>query len=230
MAPLVVDAEAVREFLDRGEQAFPQPEWARLAATLAARRRQAREVFSSRDGRWSRAPAAIRLSEEERQGWEERLEPHLDAIEAGDAVGFLRAVAPGEPPPWVVDWGTYWISCLFPDRTWWARWLYLPGPRTGALPLIVEEPAALEADPTLLGRYARVEQGVAFFGEVVASWRRLPQVPDPDRGMVGLALVYAVYLFTMAAWRMTTEFTQVLPPFPAVVRSLLGLKRWEEKV
>lgn len=230
MAPLVVDAEAVREFLDRGEQAFSEPDWARLAAALDARRGQARKVFSSWDGRWSRAPAAIRLGEEERRRWERLLEPHLAAIEAGDAVGFLRGVAPGDPPPWVVDWGTYWISCLFPDRTWWARWLYLPGPRTGALPLVLEEPEALEADPTLLGRYARVEQGVAFFGEVVASWRRLPQFPDPERAMVGLALVYAVYLFTMAAWRMTTEFTQVLPPFSEVVRSLLGLKRWEEKV
>ncbi|MCY0885785.1 MAG: hypothetical protein OWV35_07875, partial [Firmicutes bacterium] len=75
--------------------------------------------------------------------------------------------------------------------------------------------------------YRLVQAGTAFVGEVLAATRRLRQVGEPYRPLLALAAVYGVYLFTMTAWKMSQEFTTLLPPFPAVLKTMLGLTRWE---
>jgi hypothetical protein len=131
-----------------------------------------------------------------------------------------------QAPPWLWEWATFWLAAFWPeDFVWWSRWMFLPQTRTGAVALVLTDPEALTGQDSQL--YQLIVQAGRFTDQVMESQHRLSAVEPPYRHLVGLAMVYAVYLFTMTSWRLTEEFTHVLPSFPKVVTSLLGIQRWE---
>lgn len=224
-APLI-DAQALGEFLDKAEPVLTSDFLRDVSRILAGRTEDLRAGNPGWPAIWQRAPASRRVAAEERGRFEDTLQQLWPRIHSGDRVDVLRAVS-GGTPEWVRDWATYWLHVRSPeDDPWWSRWSYRPQARTGALLLVLDDPASLEG---LAGGecYRRMAESEHFLREVMGSTRRLPEVDAAHAPTVALAAVYAVYMFTMASWRMTPEFTQALPPFPNVVRTLLGIDRWE---
>lgn len=115
-----------------------------------------------------------------------------------------------------------------PNTNWlWARWMWDPNPRTGSLPLVVEEDFDLSGE-TPGAVYQRVGIAMAFVkatGEA-AGFSKLADSPlDID---VFLACVYAIYMYTTLRMRMTQEFNKVVPQLPELTRRLLGT--WRSKL
>lgn len=119
------------------------------------------------------------------------------------------------------------LHYLDPERHWlWARWMWEPEVRTGALPLVmVDEFDFSGPDPGAV--YLRVGAATAA---VIATadelgFRRMrasPFVVD-----VYLAAIYGVYLYTVTRLRMSQEFNRVIPQLPDLVRRLHGVHRLE---
>jgi hypothetical protein len=114
---------------------------------------------------------------------------------------------------------------LDPERGWlWARWMWDPDTRTGALPLVMVEDFDL-GGPDGGAIYLRVGAASAAVVEVAdelgfGRMRANPFVVD-----VYLAAIYGVYLYTVTRLRMTQEFNRVIPQLPDLVRRLLGVHR-----
>ncbi len=111
-----------------------------------------------------------------------------------------------------------------PERHWlWSRWLWDPGTRTGALPLVMVDEFDFSG-PDAGAVYLRVGAATAA---VIATadelgfhrMRANPFVVD-----VYLAAIYGVYLYTVTRLRMTQEFNRVIPGLPDLVRRLLGVR------
>lgn len=223
-APLI-DAETLREFLDKAEPLMPQDYLRRVELALERRPRRAALQTLPWQSLWQEAPATRRLPAEERARWQGAAQAAFAAVLREDAGAVLSAVE--EAPQWLRDWATFWLHGSDPEaHPWWARWVYQPGDRTGALLLVLDDAGALQG----LGAaecYGAMAEANRFLAEVIGSTRRLPGIAREHAATVALAAVYGVYMFTMASWRMTTEFTQALPPFPTVVRALLGIDRRE---
>lgn len=225
MSVPLIDAEALREFMDKAMPLLPPVYLQGVARVLERRSDDALRVNFEGDAVWS-TPATRRLPEAERSHWQDSAETIWPLILEGDAQGVLDRTE-GTAPEWLRDWATFWMHARDPETyPWWARWVYRPIDRTGALLLVLDDPDALAGlgDVTC---YSRMRESELFLGEVLQSTRRLPGIPAPHVPTVALAAIYGVYMFTMASWRMTSEFTQALPPFPNVVRTLLGINRWE---
>jgi hypothetical protein len=223
----VVDGEAVREFLDKAEPFCSASYLADLAGALERRTAAARGGTMDWPLRWQLAPVARRVNQEERAVWQDRLQPVWDAAVAGDGDHVMGLLAGwSDRPRWLVDWATYWLHVMHPEWLWWARWVLEPAQRTGALLLVSGDPGGLwEAG---LGEvYHVLAETSRFLGSVLDHTHRLTGIPERFRPMVALAMVYAVYMFTLSAWKLTEEFTRVFPPLPRVVRILLGVNRWE---
>lgn len=228
MTRLVVDAETLGEFLAKATPFLPDDLLRTYGSALRLRSRLASDGLSV-DRAWQLAPATRRLPKAEREAAWPHVQEVWKPIERDDARAVLALLDDWPARPgWAVDWATFWLACRRPDEAaWWARWVYRPPERTGALTLVVADLEGLDGGG-LSATYERVRQASAFVGAVLDSLRALTPVPDEHRSTVALASVYAVYMFTMAAWRMTPEFTQVMPPFPRVVQKLLGIDgRWE---
>ena len=226
----LIDAEVLREFFEKAEP-FLTPEYlARLSADLERRRVLVDSHFPGWPELWERSFATKRLTREDREIWEPRLQPLLPLLQTGQVNPALDLLAQmPERPKWAVDWATFWAHAGNPEVAWWARWVYTPASETGALLLLLDNPTVLQGAPDLSSTYQRVSDAVRFLSAVLDSTRQLDAVDAPYRPMATLAVVYTVYMFTMSSWKLTEEFTQVLPPFPVVVRMLLGLNRWEGK-
>jgi hypothetical protein len=228
---LVVDGEAVREFMDKAEPLLDDRAAARLDQALSRRTALVRGGTPADDlpwaRRWDLAPASRRVPADQRPAWERRLAPLYTLAVAGEAERLVDGLEEmGDPPAWVLDWTTYWLGIADPRWPWWARWVYRRDGGAGALPLVTGNAQAIRGEG-IRATYAAIGEGVRFLAEVLASTRRLRAVSDENRPLVALASVYAVYMFTMAAWKLSDEFTKVFPPFSVVVETLLGLKRWE---
>ena len=224
---LVVDGAAVQEFLDKAEPMLEPRALASLDAALHRRTAHAHREEVGWAARWALAPGARRVDPADRLRWQPELEPvwALAAAGEGEALLSLLAERPAAPA-WLVDWATYWLNIHAPDYPWWARWVYRREEGTGALPLVTGDMESLRG-AGLVAVYGAIRQDVRFLGSVLESTRRLAAVSDEYRPLVALAAVYAVYMFTMAAWKLTDEFTRVFPPFPVVLQALLGVNRWE---
>lgn len=229
MSAPVVDAEDLGEFLHRARAALPEQALRSVSERLAARRSWTLEHAASLQPTelFARTPATRRLQTEQQTIWSARLAPILPAILAGDAQTALGAVGGfADRPAWLLDWTTFWLHQADPSLPWWARWVYAPGPNTGALPLVLLEPQpGPEGD--LVQGYGLLAGAWRFLADVVGAVQGLREVEEVERPLVALALVYLTYLYTLASWRLTEEFTQVLGPPEQVLDGLLGLRRWE---
>lgn len=126
--------------------------------------------------------------------------------------------------PWITNWGTLFLHLTDPVRyPWWPRWMYDVPQKTGALALVVDNPQGLADDPAIV--YAQLQHASNFVEAVLSSIRRLEGLDETFRPTVLFGMVYAVYMYTMSAWKLTDEFTQVFPPFPKVVETLLLIHR-----
>ncbi|MEE2714297.1 MAG: hypothetical protein VX913_16115 [Planctomycetota bacterium] len=112
-----------------------------------------------------------------------------------------------------------------PDRHWlWARWMWDPRTRTGALPLVTTPAYGYEGE-TQGAIYMKVGRAVAFVHEVgeAAGFQSI------SRNIFGtdvfLSCVYVVYAYTVLKMRMTNEFNKVMPGLPEFSRRLLGVNR-----
>lgn len=228
MSAPVVDAEALAEFLDKAEPHFDAAFIESIDRRLSARRQLAQQGPPGLPDLMSRTPVARRAGTQLSAATVEHLHSLTPAIWAGDVDEVFRRVE-GMDPPWVVEWATFWLHLVRPDVPWWARWVYQAETHTGALPLLLTDPEVLRVS-TPRTCYGVMTEGTRFLEAVLASTRRWPGVDSESATWLTLASVYAVYMFTMASWKLTTEFTQVLPPFHRVVENLLGLRRWEGRI
>jgi hypothetical protein len=114
-----------------------------------------------------------------------------------------------------------------PERYWlWTRWVWDPGTRTGALPLVTMEEVEL-GGATPGETYLHVGRAVALVHETgrAAGFTR---IGDGRFGVdVYLACVYCVYVYTTVRMRMTQEFNRVIPPLPELCRRFLGVHGME---
>ncbi len=114
-----------------------------------------------------------------------------------------------------------------PSRYWlWARWVWDPHTRTGALPLVTLEEYDLDGGGAG-ATYLRLGEAMAFVHETgqAAGFSR---IGTGGFGVdVFLACVYGVYVFTTVRLRMTQEFNRVIPPLPELCRRLLGVYKME---
>lgn len=227
VARLVVDAAALQEFLDKAEPLLEPPALLSLDAALQRRTARVHREDMGWAARWALAPVSRRVDPADRLRWQPELEPIWGLAAAGDGEGLVSHLAQRpSTPDWLLDWATYWLNIHAPEWPWWGRWVYRRDGGTGALPLVTGDMEGL-SDVGLVEAYGAIQQDVQFLGSVLDSTRRLTAVSDEHRPLVALGAVYAVYMFTMAAWKLTEEFTRVFPPFPVVLQTLLGVSRWE---
>lgn len=139
-----------------------------------------------------------------------------------DAIGTIGRDLPAQTG---FDLGSSLLHFTDPDRHWlWTQWMWDPENLTGALPLIVTEEVDLIADDTAES-YRRIGVAMAFIsevGEAAGFQERGHGILDTD---VFLACVYAIYMYTTLAMRMTQEFNQVVPELDDLLRRLLGVHR-----
>ncbi|MDA8205449.1 MAG: hypothetical protein M0Z36_05220 [Thermaerobacter sp.] len=227
----LIDAEVLREFLNKAEPFLTEEYLCRLSSDLELRRRCVAERYPDWPDLWNLVSATKRLAAEERAAWQPQLSPMRPLLKQADVHAVLAGLEEmSDPrPKWLVDWATFWAHAANPEVVWWARWVYAPTAETGALLLLLDNPTVLQGARDLTAQYRRVSDAVRFLKAVLESTRSLDTVAAEYRPVVTLAVVYTVYMFTMASWKLTEEFTQVLPPFPTVVRMVLGLNRWEGK-
>lgn len=226
-APLI-DGEVLREFFDKADPYLTQEFLGSLSHDLAHRSAVVSRNFPKFPVLWDRAPATRRLAPPDRAQWQPRLEDWLSLVQEARVTEILAQLESVEShPPWLVDWVTFWSSLANPDRLWWARWVYSAKSETGALVLLVENPAALK-HTGFVPTYEALSSAERYLRVLLDNTKPLPGLASDWAPIVTLAVVYSVYMFTMASWKLTEEFTQVLPPFPVVVRTLLGVnRRWE---
>lgn len=121
------------------------------------------------------------------------------------------------------DLGSEVLHYTDPERYWlWTRWVWDPGTRTGALPLVTMEEHDLDA-PTVGETYLRVGRALAFVHETGRAAGFTPIGSGPFGVDVYLACVYGIYVYTTFEMRMTREFNRVIPPLPELARRLLGV-------
>ncbi|NMP21910.1 hypothetical protein [Sulfobacillus harzensis] len=225
-APLI-DAEVLNEFFEKAELYLTPEFLAKLSDDLTGRCRAIAPKFPTFPDLWDLAPATRRLPADERQRWAEPVERLRSGICKANVADVLDDIENWESPPkWLLDWATFWMSIVNPELLWWARWVYAPRAETGALVLLVDNPISLKQEG-LRATYGALSSAAQYLGALLESTRSLQGLDAVFQPQVTLAVVYSVYMFTMASWKLTEEFTRVLPPFPVVVRTLLGINRWE---
>ena len=121
------------------------------------------------------------------------------------------------------------LHFTFPEKYWlWGRWMWDPGTRTGALPLVTTEEFDFEASGWG-EKYMKVGKGVAFVHSVAES----AGFQFISRSLYGtdvfLTCVYVIYAYTVLRMRMTQEFNKIMPGLPEFSRRILGIHKIPEK-
>jgi len=120
---------------------------------------------------------------------------------------------------------------IAPQEHWlWTRWLWDPTTGTGILPLLAGSTHNLLSDNFADG-YARVGAvsalslklcaGTGLFSAALAD----DEQHSPFTASAFLACAYSVYMYGATSWRLSREFTRLLPALPNMARKLLGLPR-----
>ena len=136
------------------------------------------------------------------------------------------AVLSGLPAP-AFDLPGELLHFTCPDQYWlWTRWIWDPGPKTGALGLVTTD-VDLAAGASRGEVYLTVGRATAFVDET----GKAAGFTDAAPGLFGtdmfLAAVYGVYMYTVLRMRMTREFNQLVPQLPDLIRRLLGIYHQE---
>lgn len=123
------------------------------------------------------------------------------------------------------DLGSELMHFADPDRYWlWTSWIWNPGTRTGALPLVVMEEIELDGG-SVAATYDRIGLAMAFVDEVGAAAGFRTEGHGVFGTDVFLASVYAIYMYTTLRMRMTQEFNKIIPELADLVSRLLGVHR-----
>jgi len=120
---------------------------------------------------------------------------------------------------------------IAPQEHWlWTRWLWDPTTGTGILPLLAGSTHNLLSENLAAG-YARVGAvsalslkfgtGTGLFSTSLVYDERL----SPFTVSAFLACAYSVYMYGATSWRLSREFTRLLPALPNMARKLLGLPK-----
>ena len=136
------------------------------------------------------------------------------------------AVLSGLPAP-AFDLPGEVLHFTYPGQYWlWTRWIWDPGPKTGALGLVTTD-VDLAAGASRGEVYLTVGRATAFVDET----GKAAGFTDAAPGLFGtdmfLAAVYGVYMYTVLRMRMTREFNQLVPQLPDLIRRLLGIYHQE---
>lgn len=233
----MIDAEALREFLEKSAPYSGPEQDSRIADGLIGIRRRGYDLLqrfaAGEEGPlppevWEVTAGARKVPAERRAGFEPLLADLLRAAGGSSSKDVWDRFESGErAQPWLLEWTTFWLWVRDPAREmWWARHTYNAAARTGSILLLSADPDAYDGTLPARELYQMLNGSARMLSAILESTKLMAGIPEEDRTTVALARVYAVYLFTMAAWRMTTEFTKVFPPFARVVESLLGMRRW----
>ena len=130
----------------------------------------------------------------------------------GSGAGAVAADLPGELLHFL-DPGRYWL---------WSRWMWDPEIETGALRLVTMDEVDLDAGSPGES-YLAIGQALAFVEETGKAAGFTTMGAGQFGTDVFLAAVYGVYMHTVLRMRLTQEFTNVVPPLPALTRRLLGV-------
>ena len=142
------------------------------------------------------------------------------------------AVLSGLPAP-AFDLPGELLHFTHPGQYWlWTRWIWDPGPRTGALGLVTTDDTVFSLSGLAAGAsrgevYLTIGRATAFVDETGKAAGFTSAGPGLLGTDVYFAAVYAVYMYTVLRMRMTEEFNRLLPPLPALVRRLLGVYHLE---
>jgi hypothetical protein len=130
----------------------------------------------------------------------------------GSIAGTVAADLPGELLHFL-DPGRYWL---------WSRWMWDPETETGSLRLVTTD--EVELDVGSPGEsYLAIGQALAFVEETGKAAGFTTMGAGQFGTDVFLAAIYGVYMHTVLRMRLTQEFTNVVPPLPALTRRLLGV-------
>lgn len=132
-----------------------------------------------------------------------------------------------QPPELAAELAGELLHFTDPEHRWpWARWMWNPRTRTGALPLVLSEHVDLEVDGLGAG-YVRIGEAMTLLDDTpeAASFRA------PSGGTLGTTVylvgVYSVYMSTVLGLKMSQEFNAIVPSLPELARRLLGVHRME---
>ncbi len=116
------------------------------------------------------------------------------------------------------------LHFLEPTRYWlWTRWLWDPTAETGALALVTTDETDLGLGASPGETYMAVGRALSFVSQTGQAAGFAALGSGPFGTDVFLASIYAIYMQTVLAMRMTQEFTKMLPDLPDLVRRLLGV-------
>lgn len=115
------------------------------------------------------------------------------------------------------------LHFLDPTRYWlWSRWMWDPDTEIGALRLVTMD--EVDFDQGSAGQtYLAIGQALAFVEETGKATGFTTMGQGQFGTDVFLASVYGVYMHTVLRMRLTQEFTNIIPPLPALTRRLLGV-------
>jgi hypothetical protein len=243
VAGQVVDTESAREFMREALGKISEAEQNAIAAELELKHARVSALLA-KPGIDALTPEGLRSILRSIFSTRRRVRDFLDDPAVGDLVSWIRDLLHSRGPidqrfqtfydrlggfPGAIryDLASELLHFTFPHQYWlWARWVWDPSTRTGALPLVTMEEYDLSA-PSVGATYLRVGEAIAFVHETgkAAGFTRIGQ------GLFGvdvyLACVYCVYVYTTVRMRMTQEFNRVIPPLPELCRRFLGVYKME---
>lgn len=234
----VVDTSAASEFYGRVLQHADTRELSRIGEALERKSAAMRALVG--DDPAAMTPDAVR----ELLGWVfcsrrrvNRIFAVIEAEELASAIGDLLHGPGGvaeryerfaellRPLPGVYeDLPGELLHFLEPTRYWlWTRWLWDPTAETGALALVTTDETDLGLGASPGETYMAVGRALSFVSQTGQAAGFAALGSGPFGTDVFLAAVYAIYMQTVLALRMTQEFTKMLPDLPDLVRRLLGV-------
>jgi hypothetical protein len=237
-----VDTPAAREFLEQVLAVTTRDELEQIATEVEAKSAAMRTIVGADPALMDAAAVRDLL------GWVFCARRHvsklLALVDAGDFAAGLAELLYGtggiaqryeafadlisDCPEMAADLPGELLHFLSPERYWmWTRWMWDPDTDTGSLRLVTMDEVDLFGDSR--GQmYLTVGQALAFVEETgrAAGFARIGNPPFGTD--VFLAAVYSIYMQTVLRMRLTQEFTNLLPPLPALTRRLLGVHRPRE--
>jgi len=114
-----------------------------------------------------------------------------------------------------------------PEKYWlWTNWILLPGGKSGALQLVLQNDFELKAENN--GEmYLEIGKSIQAL-TAAGNTKGFTRMASGLRGThIFLACVYAVYMFTVFKLKLSKEFNRILPELPELARRVLGVQKME---